>query len=444
MKNFRGAKRLFALGCLLACQQFAFAADELLVRAKTLIDQKKAQQAYSLLAPLQTERAGDPEYDYLLARAALDVGKPSEAVFALERFLAQNPDHGPARLELARAYYMMGETKSSRMEFEAVRRKAPPAEVNEAIQRYLGAIDQLGAGGTKFRGYLDGFLGHDGNANSATGTNQIAVPAFGGAIATLSPSASRRSDNFYGATAGMNLRHALSPDWAFNANAALSQRKYMRYSAYDLGALDGSAGLTHTRGVDQYTGALQYQKIYIDRTGFRQSFGMIGQWQHNLDDLSQATVYGQLTHLGYQNGQDIRDANRYVLGTAYSQAFTGKFSPVVYAGFYVGTERPRNSTVPNLGNNFAGLRFGGQLALAQSLTLGGSGSYERRDYRGQEPGFLVDRSDQQTDLSLSLSYVPAPFWTIKPEISHTINRSNVVLYDFSRTQYFVTVRREFN
>jgi tetratricopeptide (TPR) repeat protein len=445
MTKFKCASRVIALACLLALHQFSFAADELLQRAKNLIDQKKAAQAYSLLSPLQSERAGEPDYDYLLALAALDSGKPAEAVFALERFLAINPDHGPARLELARAYYMMGETKSSRQEFESVKRKAPPGEVNAAIQKYLGAIDQISAdAGTRYRAYIETFGGHDGNANSATSATQIALPAFGGLIGVLAPSSTQRSDNYFGVTAGGSVRHALSAAWAINANANLSQRKYSRYSQYDLGSIDGSVGLTNTHGVDQFTGALQYQQIYLDRTGFRQTTGLLGQWQHSIDDLSQFTAYGQIMGLNYQAGQEIRNANRYLLGAAYSQAFPGGLSPVVYAGAYMGTERPRDSAVPHLGNNFAGLRVGGQISVAPTVVLTASASHEFRDYRGQEPGFLRDRSDRQSDLAVSLIYVPALHWTVKPEISYTRNSSNVVLNDFSRTQYFVTVRREFD
>jgi tetratricopeptide (TPR) repeat protein len=445
MIKIKAAKRALALACLLACCQFASAADDILLRAKKLIDEKKATQAYALLAPLQSQRAGEPDYDYLLAVAALDSGKPAEAVFALERFLATNPDHGPARLELARAYFMMGETSSSRAEFESVKRRVPPDQVNAAIQSYLSAIDQFSAeAGTKFRAYVELGGGHDSNANSATTTNQIALPAFGGAIGILDPSSTRRSDNFLSAAAGVSTRHTLSAAWAVNANANINQRKYSRYEQYDLGSIDGSAGLTNTQGVEQFTGALQYQKLYLDRTGFRQTLGVLGQWQHSIDDRNQFTVYGQAMRLAYQGGQEIRDAHRYLIGAAYSRAFSGSWSPIAYAGAYLGGERPRNSSVPQLGNNFAGVRAGGQITVAQSLALTGSVSHELRNYRGDEPGFLRERSDRQTDLTLALVYTPALLWTIKPEISHTRNSSNIVLNDFTRTQYFVTVRREFD
>jgi tetratricopeptide (TPR) repeat protein len=445
MIKIKAAKRALVLACLLACCQFATAADDILLRAKKLIDENKASQAYSLLAPLQSQRAGEPDYDYLLAVAALDSGKPAEAVFALERFLAVNPDHGPARLELARAYYMMGETKSSRSEFESVKRQAPPDQVNAAIQKYLSAIQQISSDeATKFRAYAELSAGHDGNANSGASSNLIAIPVFGGAIATLDPSATPRSDNFLSAAVGGSVRHALSAEWSFNGSANLSQRKYNRYTQYSLGAADVAAGFTRTVGVDQYTGAVQLQKIYLDNTGYRQTTGLLGQWQHSIDDLSQFTAYGQAMKLSYQGGQEIRDANRYLAGAAYLQAFSGSLSPIGYVGLYLGAERPRSSLVPNLGYNLAGVRAGGQLTVAPTLTLIGSAAYELRNYRGEEPGFLRERSDRQTDLSLALAYVPELSWTIKPEIIHTRNRSNIGFNDYARTQFVVTVRHEFN
>jgi cytochrome c-type biogenesis protein CcmH/NrfG len=123
MQNSGFAKRILVLGCLLACQQAALAADETLSRAKQQHDSRQAKEAYTLLAPLQSERAGEIEYDYLLGLAAMESGMPTEAIFAFERILAINPNDTDARMALARAYHMTGETKASREEFEAVKRR---------------------------------------------------------------------------------------------------------------------------------------------------------------------------------------------------------------------------------------------------------------------------------------------------------------------------------
>src|SRR3990172_10272519 len=74
-------------------------ADKVTDQARKLLEQRNAKAAYDLLLPLQSQRAGEIEYDYFLGVAALDAGDPQQAVFALERVLAVNPHflQAPAR-----------------------------------------------------------------------------------------------------------------------------------------------------------------------------------------------------------------------------------------------------------------------------------------------------------------------------------------------------------
>ena len=158
----------------------AFAQDATLDRAKQLIaDQKgKGNGAFELLAPLEEQRSGNADFDYLLGVAAIDAGEYTRAVFALERVLAVRPDHPQARAEIARAYFLMGENKTARSEFEAVKAARPPAEVAATIDRFLSALDarQAGTGGqrTGVTGYLEAGVGYDTNANTATGASGFA------------------------------------------------------------------------------------------------------------------------------------------------------------------------------------------------------------------------------------------------------------------------------
>ncbi|MBI5436409.1 MAG: hypothetical protein HY937_04805 [Nitrosomonadales bacterium] len=78
----------FAMVALLLLSGSVLAAEDgLLAQADKLLKGGKAKEAYVLLEPHQSELAGDQNYDYLLGIAALDSGKPNEAIFALERVL---------------------------------------------------------------------------------------------------------------------------------------------------------------------------------------------------------------------------------------------------------------------------------------------------------------------------------------------------------------------
>src|SRR5688572_9754518 len=100
---------------LLAVLCFVFSSalsqDATLDRARGLIQANQGRAAFDLLAPLEQQRAGDVEYDYLLGLAAIDAAQYTRAVFALERVLAVRPNHPQARAEIARAYFLMARTR---------------------------------------------------------------------------------------------------------------------------------------------------------------------------------------------------------------------------------------------------------------------------------------------------------------------------------------------
>jgi predicted Zn-dependent protease len=80
----------------------------------------RATEAWDLLSPLEGRLAGDPEFDYLLALAALGSGRPAAALAPLRRVLALEPRFDGARLELARALAASGDAGGARREYEAI------------------------------------------------------------------------------------------------------------------------------------------------------------------------------------------------------------------------------------------------------------------------------------------------------------------------------------
>ena len=85
----------------------------LLLQARQLLHQQDPQAAYALLEPHTGAYSSSEDFNYLLGIAALDSGRPSQSVLALERVLANNPDHTLARAEIARAFLMLRETAAA-------------------------------------------------------------------------------------------------------------------------------------------------------------------------------------------------------------------------------------------------------------------------------------------------------------------------------------------
>lgn len=421
------------------------AADSgLLPSADKLLKGGKAKEAYELLLPHQSDLAGDPAYDYVLGISALDSGKASEAIFAFERVLAVNPNHLQARAEIARAYFLTGETAAAQQEFETVQKQNPPKEVNATIQKFLDAIGRARAGEkTTIKGFLDVAIGDDTNINSATSSSQIAIPLFGGAILPLSANGIKLHDTYSSVGGGINVRHPLSPEWSVFGAANFNQRMAASKDIFDTKSMDGSLGVNLTKGDDNYSAVVQLQTFSVDNNRYRDAAGFTTQWMRNIDGNSQASAYFQYSDLSYP-GQDVRNADRYVLGGAYARALGGVYTPVIYVGGYLGEEKEQKADVPYMGHQLYGVRAGGELKFNPQTSLFASASLEERYYGGQDLFFLVGRKDMQIDLKMGVSYVPNPGWTVSPQLSYTRNDSNVILNDYDRTVISVSLRRDFN
>lgn len=437
MRSILGRTLLAAALCFYA---LGAAADAVTDQAKSLLQRNDAQAAYKLLLPLESQRAGDPDYDYLLGIAALDAGDPERAVFALERVLALQPENLQARAEIGRAYLAMGEREAAKREFEAVKARQVPAQVRETIDGFLSAI--AAAEHTRVNSYLELTFGYDTNVNSATGTSTIAIPAIGNLAFALAPSLTEQDDRFLSFALGTNFTRKLNLAWSVVGGFSGAVRSNLSETDFNTDTVDGSLGLRFARGLNAVTVGFQGQYFAVDTHQYRTTSGGVAQWQHNFDERTQATVFGQHAALRYET-QPVRNADRSIIGVAYAQAFSGAYAPALFVSLYGGEEKVTNELFPHLGHKPLGARLGGSWRLGGGWSLFGSMSYERREYGGIEPLFLVAREDKQTDLNVGLSYLVRSATTLLLQASHTNTSSNVVLNDFDRTVVSASVRFNF-
>ena len=435
----RTRKLLAALAATLLASGAALA-DNPLDEARRLLDAGDGAQAYALLVPAESARAGDPAFDLLLGIAALEAGETTRAIFALERAVTVDPGNARARAELARAYLAAGETDAARREFERVRKQDVPADVKRTIDRFLSTADLLDdRTRPTLRGHLEGGFGIDSNVNSAVGSASLAIPAFGGS-ATLDPRSVRTGDNFYTLGGGVRYRHPLGDGLYFNAGGTAGLRLHQNDDLWDQGNLDGQAGLAWERGQDVWSLGYQHNGLWLQSDRYRSANGLTGQWQRQLGGQDQVAAFLQYSNLYYPN-QRLRDADRWVAGGAIGHGFGNGITG--YAGLYAGTEREKAAAVPQLGHRLVGLRAGGEWALTGTSALFANLSYEHRRYGGSEPLFFVARRDDQWNLQIGANIGLARNWLLTPQISLIRNDSNVALYDYSRRIATVNLRRDF-
>jgi tetratricopeptide (TPR) repeat protein len=423
----------------------AHGADDVLLKAKSLLDAKNPQAAYNLLAPLQSQRAGDPDYDYLLGVSALDLGKNTEAVFALERVLSVRPDSAPARAQIARAYFALKETDTAKREFENVKKQEVPQDVRRTIDRYLEAIDHITETEKfKARFFVEFALGWDSNVNSAARVDSVAVPSFPEPL-TLNSSAIEKHDGFFSVSAGTNISNPLSRGWSLIGGLSGYKRSNFVQDDFGIGYLDSYLGLAKKYERDTWTLVGQGNMFFVDsstyNSEFRNAVGGTLQWTHDFNARNQVTAYAQYASLTYPE-QTPRDANRYIAGIGYAHAFRGG-DPIVYLGAYAGAEVAKDSGFNYLGHRPVGLRVGGQKILTDDWLAFFSLAAEWRKYRGNDRFFQVGRDDKQYSAAIGLTYALVNDWKVSPQITYVNNGSNITINEYDRTQLFVTLRRDF-
>lgn len=443
MAYFKGRRaRVAAFVAFIGTSSAVLAAPSLQVQATQLLQADNGKAAYALLEPQEMAFAGDIELDLLFAQAALAVGQNTRAVFALERILAQRPEHARARAEIARAYLALGETANARAEFNAVKAQGVPESVARTIDHYLAAVDRIEADArTNVRGYVEATLGYDSNVNVAPNKSEVAIPGFGGLPFTLDNKSRAAADWFGSLGAGVNLRTPLNRRWSVVGGLSGTQRWNQHRGEFDMLSGDASLGVLHSRERDIYSFNLQGGSTVVDSARYRETTGFSAQWQRNLDARNQVSLFLQYADMRYIS-QPIRNAERWVVGGGYGHAF--RSGSVAYGSAYLLKEEPRSQgTASHLSLEGVGMRIGGQLPYSEQTSLFANASIEWRWHKGIDASFLLARSDQQSSIGAGVVHELRRDLRVTGQYTWTDNRSNIELNQYRRDMVSLTVRQDF-
>ena len=447
--NIKLASVVLVTGLAILFSSRLFAAeDAALAQAEQYIRQENFTAAYKLLEPLEASRAGEPNFDYLFGISAVESGNATRGAFALERVLALDPNNSDARAEMAKAHFILGETDTSKAELNNLLQHSPDEQMQKTITKMLTSIDKLEGTTTTYGAYLDFGLGWDSNVSSASNVASVqiaaGVPTFGGLIVPLDKNSREQSDGFMNLAGGISFRHPFTAQVAAFGAASSTNRFNGDKHLFDTKSLDFNAGVDfRPNDNNAFTLALQDGHFSLDDNAFRHAYGASAQWLHNIDANNQAGLYGQYSRLKY-NGNEIRNADRGIVGINAGHVFQGNLQPVLFASLYGGREDARDSRVNFLDQDIWGLRTGGQLNFDAKWQAFATFAYELHNYQGLDPAFLTKREDDQYDTSIGLRYSAMRDWTIKPQISYTRNNSNIQIDDYSRGIISISIRKDFN
>lgn len=431
--------------------------EQTLRDARELLGNDKPAEAYALLEPLEFDHAGEVRFDYLLGIAALDSGRPDKATLAFERVLAVNPGHAAARLDLARAYYQLGDLPRARTEFTAALKQNPSAALSANIQKYLDAIDAQKEGKrTHLSGYLEGGFGRDSNVNFSTSQSQVFVDAFA-STAQLSSSNVKVADNYYALTAGGEVDHELNANWALFAGGELRKRNNTTHAEFNSVNTDVRAGIGYGAQANRLRLSLIDNRYDVGGTRNSDITGWKGELRHVFSPGNQLNAFAQ--SLQYRFADPLlqpNDVDQQAFGLGWLHVLgDGKAMWSVSAHYGSEKDVAPVIAVPGIGvinpgggrndgaRRFRGLRIGGQTAYGEGTTLFASAGAQTSDYDKVNYLFLRKREDRLYDLKLGADWHWDKLWTLRPQLSYYRNDSNIAIDSYDRMDVSLTVRRDF-
>jgi len=418
--------------------------EKLLRDAEELMKAGKSAEAYDLLEPFEFDRSGEVRFDYLIGIAALDSGKPDKATLAFERVMAEDPDYSGARLDLARAYYQLGDMRRAKTEFETVLEQNPSEVARATIQKYLDYISGQGAvRQTIFSGYLEGIVGHDSNVNNASETLDN--------IPSLSPGSTELADNYFRLGVGGEVIHNLNANLRLYAGADLNQRSNYKQKSFNEFNIEERVGAIYGTGIDRFRLGVSGGQNTLGGTRYRNISGINAEWRHAVGINNQLSVFGQYYQYRYVDTTlTNNNLEQRVAGFGWLHVLSDKKS-TLSGSLYGGTESDVGPvTLANPGGGrtdgarrFGGIRVGGQAATGDRVKLFFSAGVQQGVFDKVNALIGSQRSDRLDDFTLGAYLYLDKLWSVSPQLVRINNMSEVAAYSYDRTDFSLTVRRNF-
>jgi tetratricopeptide (TPR) repeat protein len=422
-------------------------AGETAEEIQRLLDAGEAGRAYDLALSRSATEAGDPDFDFSFALAAMQVGHPERAVFALERVLFLFPENDRVRLELARAQFMLGNFPEARTQFELVLTHKPPSNVRERVKLFLAKIrEQEAAVRPVYHANAAFKAGYDSNLNAATAEGSIPVPGLGTVF--LNPEAQELGGNFAELELSGEALRPISKKKALFGKVAAIVRDYFDVDGGFNDEFDNTR--FQLRGGISFLGKrsliripLFYERFDLNRSEFRRLFIAGLDWEKPLTNVDRLTTFGQLGAVRYPD-QSFRDVDLGLIGTSWAHRLA-KANKQVRLGVYYGNEDPVEDSLAAraVGRTYVGIFGGFQWNITPRQLFFLTYNLQDIEHKDSDVVFGEVRKENFVQLAVGWDWHWRPKWTINIKLSYDNNDSNIELFSYDRTQIYGGVRFDF-
>jgi tetratricopeptide (TPR) repeat protein len=420
--------------------------------AMALYRARNYNEAYDRLIKLYFERKESVQIAFYTGRAAFETGRYEIAIGAFSQTIVLNPNHARAKLELARTYFVTGQTQRSKALFEEVLngKPVPPPEVARSINMFLAEIEKRQRR-HRFGGQVLMTWGYDGNVNQSS--DEIITITIGDIALSLDEQA--KWDTL------VTLGSFNNYDYDFGETGGFQWRTSMIAYANKYTSLDENdlllAGLKTGPSVEMQDGRLfmplEYNRILIDGVSYMDVASLGLNYDTNLGGGA-IRAHARWTERtdrrdGYRNFSEnaLLDSRGWEAGANWRKALWERGTVFSAGGLYAsqrsGVWALKKSPFGGDKRPLAGHNALSEMdyyVLSASVTrmdtpmiYGAQASYRHSDYKNGYALFGGDkRGDNLWNAGLFLTYSLAPDTTFTANIGYAHNRSSLDFYGYEK------------
>lgn len=427
--------------CNVAAQS---ALEDLLARAAEMSAAGQHAEAYALLSAEEDLHIGEIAYDYALGRAALHAGRPDRATIAFSRVVALDPGHAGARIDMGRAFLALGNRAQAEAAFEALLALDPPPALRAQLLAFVAEARAERQRGPVARAFLSVSAGTSSNVNQAPGQGQIFVPGLQ-AVLQLADQNVGKDDSFASVGAGVEAAMPLSGRTSLIGGAEVLARANAHESEFDVGGAVVSAGVAWMRERHVARAQLQAVRNTLGRHTSREVSALSVDVTETSAAPGTAGAMFAFAHLGsYRHPPEelkIFDADFLTIGAGWLSRPDEKSTLSV--AFMAGGDNDKGGN-PSGDRRGAGLRLAWESVLATKLKVVALLSGQNSRYQGFDLAFLTLRKDRRTDLEAFFRYQLTPKLEGRFGVWRSVQVSNIPIYEYRRTDWYLMLRRQFD
>ena len=376
-----------------------------------------------------------PPSDAVRREALLDA-----SILLFRAILAEHPEFVRARLELARAFFLLRRDGLARRHFERALAANPPPPVVANINRHLAEMRAR----KRWSGHFGMALAPDTNIGAASSSEVVQLDFLGQLLPFTLDDGGEQSGVGLALWAGVERQEPLAPNWRLRLGADIFRREYSgsRFDRMGLGAHVGPRWLIGPR--TDASLLLAARRDWQAGSPTSRSLGFRLEASRRLSPR----VSGRL---GASWTEKRNDESTHLDGpvTDLTGSLTLAMTPILQADFRAGLGRERPES-EDLGSRTQWVSLGARATLPRGFSVSGTLTGRWTDYEGpgRPPTNVLDgmpREDATRSIRLSVLKRDLTIRGFSPQLSltHEQRDSNAQQADYRRTGAEISFVRQF-